>query len=292
MSRGMSRGGSGFPIIIAVLGVLILGVIGIFIYMQLSGGSDSAMNNDAIATTAPTEAPTAIPTVAPATPEPTPEVVVTVPPTTPEPTAEATEATPTPYITAPPLVTSDTVWINVDALVIHTQANFTSDTVGKIPYGQQVSGDRSGKWLNVSYDGSQGYIYLGKTSAGRACVVSSEAALQALEEDPDAEETDLVTSISKDSVSGGYMNVTVRFSSQVYSDDDKTGDITASDFTVTGGTLISDNISGKIAGTEMVTLKIQLLVDATEVTVTVKSQAIFNASGNAANSESATLPVS
>jgi len=282
MSRGMSRGGSGFPIIIAVLGVLILGVIGIFIYMQLSKDGNESLD---LATTEPTSEATALPTAIPdttATPE---TAVVTV-----EPTVEATatvEATSTPYITAPPTTTSDTVWINVDALKIHTAASFESDTVGKIPYGTQVSGDVSGKWMNTSYDGTSGYIYLGKTSDGRACVVYNESSLQALDPEPDADEIDLVTSITKASDDGNYYYIDVHFSTSVYSDDNGTGTIDSSCFTITGATYVS--MSGGVEGTTYVQLKIQPLATATEAVVTVKSQQVFNSAGQAAKSESATF---
>jgi len=286
MSRGMSRGGSGFPIIIAVLGVLILAVIGIFIYMQLSGNDDKAL--DALATIEPTAETTAIPTVAPVTPEPATEEPVTVPPTT-EPTTDAAEATSTPYITAPPASNSGTVWINVDALKIHTAASFESDTVGKIPYGTSVSGDVSGKWMNTSYEGTSGYIYLGKTSAGRPCVVSSESAIQALDPDPDAEEIDLITSITKLSNDGAYMQVQIQFSTAVYSDDNATGNIVSADFEITNATLMTSNISSGTAPTSIVTLKLQMEGSPANVTVKVRPQSIFNAGGEAAASESATF---
>jgi len=286
MSRGMSRGGSGFPIIIAVLGVLILAVIGIFIYMQLSDGGDKALDNT-LTTMEPTAETTAIPTVAPVTPEPATEEPVTVPPTT-EPT-QAIEATATQYITAPPSTSSGTVWINVDALQIHTAASFESDVVGKIPYGTSVSGDVSGKWMNTSYEGTSGYIYLGKTSAGRACVVYSESAIQALDPDPDASEVDLITSITRSSVDSAYMYVQIQFSSAVYSDDNATGNIVSADFEITNATLTTDNISSGTAPTSIITLKLQLLGSPSDVTVKVRAQSIFNASGEAAASESATF---
>ena len=274
MSRGMSRGGSGFPIIIAVLGVLILGVIGIFIYMQLSKNGDEAINN--LPTTAPTSDVTAIPTVSPeATSTPAP---VTVPPTSAEPTADV-DATATPYITAAPIYNSDTVWINVDALKIHTQASFESDTVGKIPYGTQVSGDVSGKWMNTTYEGTSGYIYLGKTGAGRACVVYNESALQALEPDPDAPTEDLVDSYSF-SESGTTLTLTITFTTGVYAEDNATGDLQESDFSVSANT----NITGisHVAGSQ--TLILTMFIDTGSGdphVVTLKTQSVFKAGGTA-----------
>lgn len=282
MSRGMSRGGSGFPIIIAVLGVLILGVIGIFIYMQLNKADDNAINNGGLATVAPTEAEaTPIPTVAPAaTPEPTPAPAVTVPPTdaTPE-----VEGTPTPYITAAPVYNSDTVWINVDALVIHTQASFESDVVGKIPYGQSVQGDVSGKWMNTSYDGISGYIYLGKTGAGRACVVYSESALQPLEPDPDAPTENLVDSYSF-SESGSTLTLTITFTAGVYADDNATGDLEKSDFTLSGNTFWGS--VSHVAGSQTAILSLNMDTGSLDAhVVTIKAQSVFKAGGSACTTQ-------
>ncbi|MEX1376806.1 MAG: hypothetical protein AB1Z23_04930 [Eubacteriales bacterium] len=282
MSRGMSRGGGGFPIIIAVLGVLILIVVGIFIYLQLK--PDTSEDLSSIPTMAPTPTSTAIPTA-----EPTPEVTtappVTIPPVSEAPTADP-NATATAYITAPPIGTSKTVWINVDALLIHSQANFTSTTVGKVPYGTQISGEVSGKWMNVSYEGAQGYIYLGKTSDGRACVVYSEGSLEILVVTA-ADEVDLVTGITGGTISGGLMTVTIDFSAGVYADDNATGALNASDFTITNGTITG--IAGNTENTIHIVLTINPLVSGTDVTVTVKSQSVFNSSGQAAQSESASF---
>lgn len=274
----MSRGGGGFPIIIAVLGVLILGVIGIFVYMQMRGDADDNPTDLNNLPTTNTPDVTNIPTLAPVIDE-TPEVVITVPPVTEAPTTEA-DATETPYITAPPVYNSGTVWINVDALLIHTQANFTSDTVGKIPYGQSVSGDISGKWMNTTHDGASGYIYLGKTSAGRACVVYSESSLAPLEPDPDAEEQDLFDGIISCSASGENAIIILKFTGPVFADDNGTGNLTASDFTVSTGAIIGIT---HMAGTDTVTLTVHISASpaGTSVTVTVNEQSVFNAAGQA-----------
>jgi len=88
---------------------------------------------------------------------------------------------PTPYITSPPYTPTSTVWINVSALKIRSRPEFGSYKLGKIPYGQIVSGYVNGDWMNVSYDGVEGYIYLGRTSSGRDCVVNNEGDLEPLE---------------------------------------------------------------------------------------------------------------
>ncbi|MBN2879138.1 MAG: hypothetical protein JXN65_05845 [Clostridia bacterium] len=286
MSRGMSRGGSGFPIIIAVLGVLILAVIGIFIYMQLSGTDDKALDNT-LPTIVPTVESTPIPTVAPVTPEPATEEPVTVPPTT-EPT-QAVDATTTPYITAPPVGTSGTVWVNVDALQIHTAASFDSDVVGKIPYGISVSGDISAdrKWMNTSYEGTSGYIYLKNLSSGRACTVTSESLLQPLDPDPDAPTTNLVQSHTFNE-SGTTLTLTITFTTGVYSKDDKSGDLALSDFSIsTNGTLT--NIS-HVAGSQTAIVTAFIDTASSNYVITLKDQSVFDASGNACSSQTFTQP--
>jgi len=282
----MSRGGSGFPIIIAVLGVLILTVIGIFIWMQLRDGGDNNAIDNTIVTMEPTPTSSPVPTQTPA-PEVTPEPVVTVPPATPTPDPAA--ATPTPYVTAAPNYTTDTVWINVDALKIHTQANFESDTVGKIPYGQSVQGDVNGKWMNTSYDGITGWIYLGKTSAGRACVVYSEGALQALEPDPDAAEEDLVDSHSF-SESGSTLTLTITFTTGVYADDDATGNLQTSDFSITDSAKGTIQSISHVAGSQTAILTIFIDTASSNYEINIKAQSVFKAGGNACTSQSFTHP--
>lgn len=283
----MSRGGSGFPIIIAVLGVLILAVIGIFIWMQIGGNGNNSNDDgvDAIPTTEATPTYTPIPTLTP-TPEVTQAPVVTVPPATPEPATG--EATPTPYVTAPPNYTTDTVWINVDALKIRTQANFDSDTVGKIPYGQSVQGDVNGKWMNTSYDGISGWIYLGKTVDGRKCVVYSEGALEPLAPDPDADEENLVQSHSF-SESGNTLTLTITFTSGVYADDDATGNLQSSDFTLSGNTFWGS--VSHVAGSQTAILTLSMDTGSPDPhIITIKSQSIFKAGGDACTSESFSQP--
>ena len=280
----MSRGGNGFPIIIAVLGVLILAVIAIFIWMQLRPDNNDVIDNP-IATMEPTPTTSPVPTPTPP-PEVTPAPQVTVPPATPTPDAAA--ATPTPYITAAPNYTTDTVWINVDALNIRTQANFDSDTVGKIPYGQSVVGDVNGKWMNTSYDGVSGWIYLGKTSAGRACVVYSEGALQPLDPDPDAPTENLVQSHSF-SESGSTLTLTITFTAGVYAKDDATGDLQESDFSVSSNT----NITGisHVAGSQTAILTMFIDTGSPDAhVVTLRAQSVFKAGGSACTTQDFTQP--
>lgn len=280
----MSRGGSGFPIIIAVLGVLILAVIGIFIWMQLRPDDSTAVDNT-IPTTEPTPTNSPIPTLTP-TPEVTQAPVITVPPATPTPDPAA--ITPTPYITAAPITTSDTVWINVDALKIRTQANFDSDTVGKIPYGHSVQGDVNGKWMNTSYDGITGWIYLGKTSAGRKCVVYSESSLQALEPDPDADEENLVQSHSF-SESGTTLTLTITFTTGVYADDDATGGLQTSDFSIADSKGTLQSVS-HVAGSQTAIVTLFIDTGAANYEVSIKSQSIFKAGGDACTAQTFTHP--
>jgi hypothetical protein len=285
MSRGMSRGGSGFPIIIAVLGVLILAVIGIFIWMQLGDKGNSAIENT-IVTMEPTPTSTPVPSPTP-TAEVTPAPVVTVPPATPTPDAAA--ATPTPYITAAPNYTTATVWINVDALNIRTQANFDSDTVGKIPYGQSVQGDVNGKWMNTSYDGITGWIYLGKTSDGRPCVVYSEGALQPLEPDPDAPTENLVQSHTFVESGSNTLTLTITFTAGVYSEDDATGALQNSDFTLNGNTFWGS--VSHVAGAQVAILTFSMDTGSVDPhLVTIKSQSVFKAGGSACTSQTFTHP--
>ena len=274
----MSRGGGGFPIIIAVLGILILIVVGIFIYLQFK---DDTPTNIEVPTMAPTQVPTEIPTAEP-TLEPTPEVVVTVPPVEESPTVDPNAATATVYITAPPIVQGSTVWINVDALLIHSQANFTSATVGKIPYSTMISGDVSGKWMYVSFEGAQGYIYLGKTSDGRACVVYSESSLEVLVE-TEADEVNLVNNVNKN-LSGTTYTITITFTSAVYADDNQTGVIGISDFSFSANGTIQ-NVS-HVAGSQ--TVIVTVFVDtgtADDYILTIKAQSIFNGAGQACTSQ-------
>ena len=280
----MSRGGSGFPIIIAVLGVLIIGVIGIFIYMQLSKDNG---NTDVLASTIPTSEVTAVPTPtveATYTPEP----VVTVPPVTAEPTPDV-EATSTPYITAPPITTkTKTVWINVDALKIHPIADWDSETIGKIPYGTAVSGEVSGNYMYTSYDGVTGYIYL-KTSAssGRDLVVYSESALVPLDPDPDAPTEDLVSTHSFNE-SGNTLTLTITFTTAVYGDDNGTGALDEDDFTMSSNGTITD--VSHVAGSTTVTVTAFIDTASANYTISIKSQSIFNSSGIACETQSFIQP--
>jgi len=99
---------------------------------------------------------------------------------TPEITPEA-EVTPADYITIfgyDPLVT---FWVNASTLTIRENPDSESEALGEVPYGEEVSGHTYGKWLNITYNGITGYIYLGETSEGRACVVYSKYDLEPLE---------------------------------------------------------------------------------------------------------------
>lgn len=275
----MSRGGGGFPVIIAVLGVLILIVVGIFIYLQLKPDTPTTID---VPTMAPTQVPTEIPTTPEPTPEPTPEVV-TVPPVEESPTVDPNAATATAYVTAPPPTTGSTVWINVDALMIHSQANFTSTTVGKIPYSTMITGDVSGKWMYVSFEGAQGYIYLGKTSDGRALVVYSESALEVLVE-TEADEVDMVDNVVGNEV-GSNLTVTITFTSAAYADDNVTGALQISDFSTSSncGVLGVSHVAG--SQTAILTLWIDTGSGSNYV-LTIKPQSVFNGAGQACTEQS------
>ncbi len=101
--------------------------------------------------------------------------IVTVPIVTAEPT-------PTEFATAVITFEEDTVWINLSHLVIRPQPDFSYDKIGNIPYGTKVMGEIDGLWMYTSYDGVQGYIYVGKIKdTDRPCVVYSPSDLQPLE---------------------------------------------------------------------------------------------------------------
>ena len=70
-----------------------------------------------------------------------------------------------------------TVWINVDTLRMRAEPGTDSAIVGGIPYGESVEGSLDGDWMHTTYSGVTGYIYLGKLSSGRTCVVYSSSDL-------------------------------------------------------------------------------------------------------------------
>ena len=76
----------------------------------------------------------------------------------------------------------DVVWINLSYLIIRGYPDFSYDKIGHIPYGERVTGTIDGLWMFVSYDGVEGYIYVGKVhDTDRPCVVYSESDLQPLD---------------------------------------------------------------------------------------------------------------
>ena len=109
---------------------------------------------------------------------PVPEIstvpVVTVPPTA--------EPTPTLTPTEVPIIEEDTVWINLSHLIMRAQPDFSYDKIANIPYGTKVMGEIDGLWMLTSYNGVEGYIYVGKMKdTDRPCVVYSESDLQPLD---------------------------------------------------------------------------------------------------------------
>jgi len=88
------------------------------------------------------------------------------------------------------------VWINVEYIDIMLKPDFESEVVGKIPYGTLIFGDSCDawqtaiyqqniektdepidenlKWLHISYDGIDGFIFAGVTDYGESYVVYNE----------------------------------------------------------------------------------------------------------------------
>ncbi|MBN2880000.1 MAG: SH3 domain-containing protein [Clostridia bacterium] len=76
----------------------------------------------------------------------------------------------------------DAVWINLSHLVIRPQPDFETEKIGNIPYGTKVMGEIDGNWMFTSYNGVEGYIYIGKMKSNdRPCVVYSASDLQPLD---------------------------------------------------------------------------------------------------------------
>jgi len=117
------------------------------------------------------------------TPTPTPQVtenytqapIVTVPVGTPAPES-------TPFAAVTMTFDEDAVWINLSHLVIRPQPDFETEKIGNIPYGTKVMGEIDGNWMYTSYNGVEGYIYIGKMKSNdRPCVVYSASDLQPLD---------------------------------------------------------------------------------------------------------------
>lgn len=190
MSTNPKKKKNGIYIILAVI-VLIL--LGLAIFLIYPWEDKQATVSEATATQIDTIAPPTQAAKATATPEVTLEATQTAQPT-------ATPATTTMFI-----VEDVSVWVNVKSLTIRSEPDFAGDALGQIPYGQMISGkvcdvwkeaiyeqykqgiDVSAedaatcdKWLYISFDGIEGYIFCGKMRSGRNCVVYSESVLEPL----------------------------------------------------------------------------------------------------------------
>ncbi|MBN2878387.1 MAG: hypothetical protein JXN65_02045 [Clostridia bacterium] len=135
-------------------------------------------------------------TSAPVTPEP-----VTPEPVTPEPVTEEpdTDVADSPTEQPQPSEGTATVWINLETLALRDEPDLYSGVLGAVPYGEEITGELTGrwqdaqnnpdalawevcdKWLHITYQGIDGYLFMGNTLSGRACVVYSQADLEPLE---------------------------------------------------------------------------------------------------------------
>jgi len=147
--------------IIAVLLVIVLALIAVIIYNQMQPTSTEPAATQMSVTDAPTFTP--VPTIEPAP-------VVTVPVTA-EPTAS-------PEITEIPIVEGDVVWVNLSYLNIRAEPDFSYDRIISIPYGTRVTGTIDGNWMLTTYNGVEGYIYVGEVKdSDQPCVVHSQGDL-------------------------------------------------------------------------------------------------------------------
>lgn len=146
--------------IIAVLLVIVLVLIAVIVYNQMLGGSSGSNQPDG-AQMAATEVVTftPVPTIEPAP-------VVTVP--------VVDTPTPTPEVTFTPIAIDegDVVWVNLSYLNIRAQPDFSYDRITSIPYGTRVTGEIEGMWMFTSWNGTEGYIYIGEVkNSDKPCVV-------------------------------------------------------------------------------------------------------------------------
>lgn len=265
-------------IILAIIGTLIVVVVGIFLYSKFSGSSVFGPG-----------APT--PTIALTTPEPTPEPspTMTLPPiVTPEPTPEPSPSVdllaPTPdpaATTAPPVVQKnyETVTVAVAKLKVRSTAGSSGGDLGSVSYGQtfEVFAE-SGKWVQIRYNNTYGWIYTGVDSSGDKCAVRGNTPIPSMPE-PDAAPSFL------DSVSVSGNVLTVKFKTGVYGNKEHTAGLSASQLTVKeGGNTISYSIA-HTAGSNTATLTIGP-TGGGAITVSVAGNTIYNSVGTASPSGS------
>lgn len=152
-------------VIIAVLLVVVLVLIAIILYNQM--GDNTSVGNQTETQIAEVETPTFTPIV---TLEPVP--VVTVPAeNTPTPTPEVT-------FTPVPIDEGDVVWVNLSYLNIRSAPDFSLERITSIPYGTRVTGEIDGMWMFTSWNGTEGYIYIGEVKdSDQPCVVYDPADL-------------------------------------------------------------------------------------------------------------------
>jgi len=138
-------------------------------------------------------------TSAPVTPEPVTEEPVTPEPATEEPVTPEPTITDGPTEQPQPSEGTVTVWINLETLALRDEPDLYSGVLGAVPYGEEITGELEGrwqdaqnnpdalawevcdKWLHVTYQGIDGYLFMGNTLSGRACVVYNESGLEPLE---------------------------------------------------------------------------------------------------------------
>ena len=132
----------------------------------------------------------------PAETEDEPKVIEETETTIPEETPVTEEIPDEPTEVIEPASDSVTIWVNLETLTIRHDPSLTSGALGKIPYGTEMTGEVVGrwkdaqgdpnaeawevcdKWLHITYEGVEGYIFMGTTKGGRNCVVYSKDDLE------------------------------------------------------------------------------------------------------------------
>ena len=261
-------------IILAIIGTLIVVVVGIFLYSKFSGSSVFGPG-----------APT--PTIALTTPEPMPEPspTMTLPPiVTPEPTPEPSPSVdllaPTPdpaATTAPPVVQKnyETVTVAVAKLKVRSTAGSSGGDLGSVSYGQtfEVFAE-SGKWVQIRYNNTYGWIYTGVDRSGDKCAVRGNTPIPSMPE-PDAPPSFL------ESVSINGNVLTVMFKTGVYGNKEHTAPLEAKHFSVKEGSTSLGISVVHTAGSNTATITLGGQTSGGKVTVSIAGNSVYNSVGTA-----------
>jgi hypothetical protein len=272
MSRGYSRSGGGLTIILAIIGTLIVVVVGIFLYNKFSNGG---MPFGSKATPSPTPMLTTPEPTATAVPSPTLVAIVTPEPTV-EPSASVDilggDSSPTvaPVTAAPNF---QTVTVAVAKLSVRSGAGSSYSKVGSVTYNQtyEVFAESS-KWVQIRVNNTYGWIYTGVDSSGCDCAVRGSEAVPAMP--TAAPKPSYLKSVT---LNGDTLTVT--FTTNVWGNKDKTENLGASDFTVKEGSGTIQCTVTHTAGTSTATLKLGGSTNGGKITVSIASGTVFNSSG-------------